>query len=247
MAASAGSYREKLHSLLKERGVDKIEDLLDPIVDEQLDGVAGAIALWDDMQKGFPKPGPGLLVSKIRQGGVPGYKRAHERTELDGSFGGVTDELLGSIRAQVLGAAMDREQGLEHFAKLATSRGTTPGALLDSAMGQAWIATPPHPAAYVAWRGRWSFPPEAVAGMEVRYAAYCAGHRRKIKPPDLAALQAPGESDWNFSQRYWDWEDPPGVAEAIAKRAAPVKQPAPPVPEPEPVAVATAEPEDDEW
>jgi hypothetical protein len=212
----AAKRRDRIARLLRERGVDNVVQLMMKYSDDEADGWLGAIALYDDMQKGFNKPGPGLLVKKINEGGIPGYKRAHERTEVEGSIGGVNEDLLRSIRGQCLGAFMSREQARDHFRGVSRRLDTAVDALLDSAMGQGWLETPPHPGDSFSWRMPWRYPSDGLA-----WARYCfSTQQRRAAPSDVEAVRAVGESDWAFACRYWGWVDPEGLADGSAIEAA---------------------------
>jgi hypothetical protein len=207
--------------MLSQRGVDDPQGVVDKVIDEDLDGVLGAIALWDDMQKTYRPPGPGLLVAKIRQGGVAGYRRPHERTNPE-DLGGRSEAgstLFTSIRGQILGAAMTRADARDHFRKTADRLMTNVDALIDSAMTSGWEETPPHPANPFGWRAPWEYPD---AYGFTRYQLWSGGYRRWPRiPRDLTVRRAPNESQWAFACRFWGWDDPEGFTEsADAARAA---------------------------
>ena len=216
--------RQMLTTMLRERGVDSVDDLMSGLDQSDVDGVLGAIAMWDDMPHDGPRAvSPGLLVKKIREGGVPGYRRAHERTSVDEAFGGSSGLLDADLRrhvvGQISGAAMDREEARDHLARLAARLMTPVDALIDSLMGQHWTECPPHPALPTAWRGRNRYPEDQWELAGLRYA-WLVGNPQSGRPPAEPSSRKKGESDWNFACRYWGYTDPPELLEAHAKALA---------------------------
>jgi hypothetical protein len=198
--------------MLRERGVTSADELVAALRDDQMDGALGTILWWDDSPHEGPRAvSPGLLVAKIREGGMPGYRRPHERTTPEGVMG-VSEELLSNIRRVALSpGGVTREMMRDVLEVKARALQTPPDALIDSAVGPGWKETPAHPAK------QWS-PNDELAPL--RYSWVCVhGWGR----PEPRTQREPLEAEWDFGHRFWGWTDPPELreaAEAMRREAA---------------------------
>lgn len=216
------SDRERAQQLLTERGVDGAEGLIRDFADEDLGAVFGAIAWFDDGQQSVRPYSTGLLVKKIKDGGLAGYRRPHERTSVEGVAGTGTDELMGRIRGLALSyslsstdvvRSMSREELKHLIAKTAQRLGTPADALIDSAVCPEWQWTPPHPA--VLRRDG-----ESKTAYLARYSAHVAGVRGDRRHCNPSRVRHPGESLWDFACRFWDYQLPQEVVTKAEQRAA---------------------------
>lgn len=200
--------------MLVQRGVDGSEELVAGLGD--LDGALGALVWWDDMpHEGSRAVTTGLLVKKLREGGLPGYRRPHERDEATGTLA-MGPDVIANVRGQLLSPeGFDREEAREHLAKFARGLNTPVDALIDSAVGAGWTVTPPHPAVPQGWSLGWEPLDE---GCDLRYiwALRDGDFGPGVKNPGVP--REPLESDWNFARRFWGWEDPPVVERMIRRR-----------------------------
>lgn len=187
---------ERLRTMLHERGVDKVDLLLREATCD-LDGALGAIKWWDDLPR--ERAGTGLLVNKLRDGGLPGYKRPHERTTPQGVMD-YTDEDVTRLRGQLLSPdGFTRPEAEEWVARRAKRLNTSAAALIDSAVGAAWTRTPVHPA-------KWDPSAEPDSNGVDRYSAWVRGHCSGR--PDLSENPEHYESEWDFACAFWRWTDP---------------------------------------
>lgn len=194
-------------------------EIVEALRNDELDAAYGAVAWWNDMPHSGPRAvGPGLLVKKIRDGGLVGYKRPHERATPDGE-GGLGKKRLRSIRGVLLSpdCAFTRKEAEKFYEHEAEKVGTTPTALIDAAMGIEWSQTPPHPASRSGWSAAgWKYPDDLHAQ---RYALW-VGTDRAI-PQARDGARQPGESDWDFAVRFWGWREcEDELQDALRKAAA---------------------------
>ena len=196
--------RRVLIERLAERGVNNPELLVEGLTEGELDGAFGAISFWDDMpHDGTRAVGPGLLVAKIREGGVPAYKRAHERTGAGGM--GPSNALMGSIRGCLLTPdGCTRAQAEDAYRDVASRLNTPVSALIESAMGSMWVGTPTHPACSS---------DEPIAS-SARYHAWVLGHCDVA--PDADCVPRAGEEEHEWACRFWSWTDPEDFEELLA-------------------------------
>jgi hypothetical protein len=249
--------------MLKERGIDRVEELLQPFqTDEQLDLVVGAVKWWDDLPKlGERAVGPGLLVKKIQGGGVEGYKRPGERSAPRGKLT-ITDDLRANIRSHALAPDGMRREWMHYtYHKTAAALNMTVDQLIDSVMGPQWKESPPFP-----MQGprdiTWTWPEAAQIVQGVRYGMWVGKHPGCTWKLNDKAVRREGESDYDFSIRFWGYSETAEVRESLRKIVMTVREEEaakreaaktlPPEPEPEPVAVAAEKtPEeaemDDKW
>lgn len=201
---------DELVTALAERGIVKVDAIIDWVqTDEHLDAAFGAVAWWDSMPRDGDKAvTPGLLVWKLREGGLPGYKRDEERREVRGAKI-INDELLGRIRSTCLAGGMTRLWVENNFRVVAEKVNLTPMALIDMVMGAEWEQTPPYPGAIYEWRSEWTRPKEDTYVEHQRYGWSVYNKRPK---PSICARRH-GESDWDWAVRFWNYEDPPQIAE----------------------------------
>lgn len=248
-----GTERDKLKALLTERGIEGVNRIVDDLRDDQIAGALGAVVWWDDMpHEGGRAVSSGLLVKKIRDGGLPGYRRPHERTTPDGTLA-VTPERLNSMRRVLMSpeAVFDREQAREFFAEVGTKLNTPVDALVDSAMGADWVVTPPHPCHPRGWdHPDWTPKDQWIA--TVRYMHFV--NSEPGPSVDTQLPREPGESDWDYACRWWGWTDTPEIIEAIKEKEATLrkeraakKAAAKPKPKSKPEPVAAAASEDEPW
>lgn len=135
--------RDKLLSLLVERGVTSAVGVVDSLGDD-LDGAFATIAYYDDQP--VAKQGAGLLVYLLKEGGMGGYRRPHEREKVQATSATVTPQLLASIRGSCLSPnGYTREDARGMLDVKAKHLHTSPDALVDAAMGPDWQETPVHP------------------------------------------------------------------------------------------------------
>lgn len=219
------SDRDRAEQLLTERGVDGAKGLIADYSDENLPAVFGAIAWFDDGQQSYGnKPSTGLLVKKIKDGGLAGYRRPHERSSVEGVAGASTDDLMHRIRGMALSyslsssnvvRSMSREELKRLISKTAHRLGTTPDALIDSAVAPEWTWTPPHPA--VLTRDG-----ESKTAALARYSVHVASGRAD-RHPNPSRVRLDGESLWDYACRFWDYQLPADAvskAEQLAAKAA---------------------------
>jgi len=202
--AEVAQERATLIALLAERGVHSAEDLIAGLEDSELAGAFGAIAMYDDMPMvgGRHPTGPGLLVKRIREGGLPAYKPAHERASVDGT--GPPVGMLKSIRGVLSSPdGFSRAEAYDFYRGLAKQLNTTPQALVTSAMGAMWPGTPPHPARDTA---------DPIAAC-VRYEAWLTGHCANTA--DLTCLPDPYKGEHEWACRFWGWTDPLNYQELL--------------------------------
>lgn len=211
--------RDNLERMLIERGVEGAPALVSGLADDEIDAALGAIAWWDDMPHTGPRAvGSGLLVKKIRDGGLPGYKRPHDRATPEGGTA-VSDDRLRAMRGVLCSpdAHFTRETAAEFYAKTAGKLNTPVSALIDAAMGQEWVETPPHPASLRGWQiAGWKYPDKENAA--ARYALWCSLEGKMPKTRDGRRLA--GETDWDFACRFWSWFDHEAEFQAALKKAA---------------------------
>lgn len=206
----AEALLESVAEMLHERGVDNVAEVVLSIHPDDADAVLGAIAMWDDMPHTGPHAvGPGLLIKKIREGGVPGYKRPHERSRPN-DFGGhaaFSTEVLERVRSMLLSpdAGFDRDSARDFLRGRAEKANTPVDALIDAAMGPQWRQTPPHPAFPGGWRGGTFVYPDEHGGL--RYELL-VGTGHLPHPSTSDGVRQPDEDGWAFATRFWDWKDP---------------------------------------
>jgi hypothetical protein len=236
------SERAQLRNLLIERGVNQAGAVVDELPDPQLEQAFVTIAWWDDQQHtGTRAVTPGMLVSTIRDGGIPGYRRPHQRTPVEGAepVPNVGKALWGAMLSPD-GFTRDEARGL--YKHLAAKLNTPIDALIDSVVGPNWEETPKHPALIR----------EDPVEHAVRYAMWVRDdHGGKVDPD---CRRGPGEELLVWSMRFWDWQDPlefESVCDSMRKRLAEEKavvKDDEPEPAPAPVAVAeSAEQPTEEW
>jgi hypothetical protein len=211
--------RERLVGLLAERGVDSPDGLIGGLADEQLDGVYGAIQWWDDAQvNAYSRPGTGALVRRIRDGGMAGYRPAHERTAVDGSAG-VRNSRELNRRIERLALTNGSQGGMtrEDLAVMLRGEANQLGVhvltMIDNAVGPEWDRTPQHPA----------FIRRAREAEHIYFARYChfVGPGRKQHANPRQGRPMEGESEWDFAVRFWGYELPVeamAMAEAAHRR-----------------------------
>lgn len=204
---------ERVRTLLTERGVTSLDALMAEI---ELQGLSAVTALntirwWDDLPAS--NRGTGLLVTKLREGGVRGYKRAHQREKVEGDDIVSLDKQMTTLRGICLTPdGIDRETAELMYAKTAEKAGMSPQALVDEAMCPEWVETPPHPAKVYTYVGD----PEGI----IRYLIWT--QRDLSDPlerdrPHPQLRQKENESDLAFSCRFWGWVDPPGFKERVRR------------------------------
>jgi hypothetical protein len=205
--------RARLTMLLEERGIVTVAAIMAGLEDEDLTAAFGAVAAYDDLTHvGNYAARPGLLAKWLRDGGQPGYKRAHERTPVEGE--GPSGKLRTSIRG-VLGSpdGFSRADAVHFYRAVARRHDVAPEVLVESAMGQGWIGTPPHPAKDLE---------EDQLATAIRYDAWVGGHCDHS--PDLDCLPIASESDFEYSCRFWGWRDPPDFEQRLADARAAVEE-----------------------
>ena len=191
--------------MLAERGVNNPEDLVNGVVEGELDGAFGAVKYWDELPHQGPRSAsPGLLVSKIREGGLPGYKPPHERTSVEGTIGLTSDRMKNMRGVLATPDGMTREEAESLYSALARQLGTSPQSLIESVMGPGWFATPPHP----------GLDDADVIAASVRYMIWLNGHCNVA--PDLECLPEDGESEQAWAMRFWGWKDPENIEQLIS-------------------------------
>ncbi len=196
--------RERIAEMLRERGVDGVVSIAGGITD--IDAAYGAIKWWDDLpHSGLRAVSTGLLVNALRDGGKPGYKRPHERTEVEGSVGW-TDGLRTTFRG--IGLSPDgftRDEMRAMKANVAASLNTPVDSLIDDALDPNWMETPRHPAKHLREYS------------DVRYAAWVGGWGRDVKIDAAEGWRRKGETDWDFACRFWSWTEPEDLIERVRK------------------------------
>jgi hypothetical protein len=219
---------EAVVRMLNERGIDRVAELLQPYQnDEDLNLVVGAIKWWDDLPKvGERAVGPGLLVKKIQQGGVEGYKRPGERQSPQGRLT-LDDKKRQYVRSHAfVPDGVRRQQLAVTIARPADRINMTPDQMIDACVGPQWTETPPFP---------------------------MQGPRDVTWRADPMVVRRPGESDYDFAIRFWNYEESEEIRENLRKivlqareeRAEKAKTPEPEAQEPAgqtEVASASAEP-----
>ena len=198
----------RIAALLSERGINGLSELLLELSEMSTDTFLNTIKWWDDLP--YASKGTGLLVARLREGGVVGYKRAHERTSVDGEVVVGPKQLVNLRSVCLTPAGIDRDTARGMCAKLAEKANTTPDELIDSALGaDNWEETPPHPAQLIV------LGEDPVIG-QLRYDIWV--HASSTDHPNPGLTRKPGEGDLNFSMRFWGWKDPEGLEERAAKR-----------------------------
>jgi hypothetical protein len=202
---------ERIVQLLRDRGIQDARVVLGT-ADISNDAALGAIKKWDDQPTG--RQSTGLLVHWIREGGVLGYKRRHEREGLSGELL-ITDTHLRRIRALALSPdGMLREDVERTWSRTAERAEVTVGELIDKAVDEAWRETPPHPAMLV--------PPYAPSDRDpiIRYRWWVAngsGEDAVIDRPDPTVRRRDGEDFWSWACRFWRYKDPAGLVQLYEK------------------------------
>lgn len=196
-------------TLLQERGINGGASLLAELDAQGVseDAVLNTIKWWDDLP--LDSKGTGLLVSQLKKGGVTGYRRAHERTGVDGEIVFGPKQASWLRRLALTPDGIDRETVAEMCEKLASKANTTPDALIDTAVDPNWQETPPHPV-HLSVYG------ESAELRSVRYQAWV---HQTLGPerPDPTVIREKDESDFDFSCRFWSWEDTPEMLERARK------------------------------
>jgi len=212
-----GDTRRELTQLLTEAGVTGVEAIVAGITDEGLSGAMGAYFWWNEMPHiGARAVSTGLLVKKIKEGGIPGYVRAAQRTGASGEML-VGETLLRSIRGVLLSpdGRMTRRDAYDIYAKTAEKLNCTVDSLVDSALDPLWRATPPHPAMPTAWDlGDWK---AADDWGHIRYAHLVMDE--EPYRPTVDCQRIPGESAWDYACRFWNYSDSDAVRREIAALA----------------------------
>lgn len=214
---------DRIKELLAERGIDRIEELLQPYqTDEALETcVLSSIRWYDDQTHTGPYGvGPGLLVKRISDGGIPGYKQPAERRSVSGTLS-VTPDLLHAVRSAALSTdGLSRQEIRLVFAKKAAKLGVLADQIIDAALDPIWKGTPPHPCALKGWVQE-KRPKELHEIEMLRYEMFVnADH---VDKPDFRLTRKSGESDWEWSMRFWGYSDPPKI-DKVRKRLIEEKQ-----------------------
>jgi hypothetical protein len=248
---------EAVVRMLNERGIDRVAELLQPYQnDEDLNLVVGAIKWWDDLPKvGERAVGPGLLVKKIQQGGVEGYKRPGERQSPQGRLT-LDDKKRQYVRSHAfVPDGVRRQQLAVTIARPADRINMTPDQMIDACVGPQWTETPPFP-----MQGprdvTWEWPDAAEIVQSTRYMMWVHSNYEAGEVTwraDPMVVRRPGESDYDFAIRFWNYEESEEIRENLRKivlqareeRAEKAKTPEPEAQEPAgqtEVASASAEP-----
>jgi hypothetical protein len=200
-----------VRTMLTERGVDRVDDLLGEIDD--LAAVLGAIKWWDGIPR--ERAGTGLLVSKIRDGGLPGYQRPHERSGPEGELL-ITPEQLKRMKTICLSPdGFSLFEAEEMFRKRAERANTDLRGLIASAIGERWRGTPTHPALIGPHDEEPAFLSldDRARICRTRYSLWVRGVAVEKGPPNTNAQRADGESDYDYARRFWHWNEPQPVVE----------------------------------
>jgi hypothetical protein len=196
---------DRVVAMLAERGVTNAREEM--LTGPSLDAILGAIKWFDDLPSG--RAGTGLLVAKIRDGGMPGYKRPHERTGPKGELV-VGDEEIALIRGFCYSPdGMSRPEAEAAFARLAKRANTPVGSLIDSAVVDGWVETPPHPAKL--------HPHDCDGHQDVRYGLWVR-QNLPTGPANPEVRRKDGESEFAFSCRFWGWQENEAVQAAIQRK-----------------------------
>jgi hypothetical protein len=198
MAQTSMIEDERIEAMLEERGITGTVTLMAEIVDLAVDDKLATIKWWDDIPGG--RKSTGLLINKLREGGVKGYKRPHERQGVDGEVL-VGPAQLANIRAIALSTHGMFRSDVEHiFTRLAEKAGSTVAALIDESVAPGWKETPPHPAHIYTGVGD--------PGGMVRYEEFVTRYGRDIPDrPDPTVTRNVGETELSYAMRFWNWKD----------------------------------------
>jgi hypothetical protein len=210
--ASAAAVEEdnRIAAMLTERGINGVGTLMAELEETPRDSLLGTIKWWDDLPQG--RKGTGLLITKLRDGGVIGYRRPHERTDVEGELV-VTPERLATLRAICLTPdGLTRIEAYDFCEKLARKANTTTDAIIDTVMGPDWKATPPHPAHVIDTMRRFD--------AAIRYDVWMHRYFMRDIPdePQLEVQREANESVLDWSKRFWKWKDPKDMAEKRVAR-----------------------------
>lgn len=199
--------RKQLEKMLEERGVTDPDSVLMNTAADDFDAVRGTIRWWDDLPDG--KRGTGLLVHRIKEGGMENYRRPGDREGVDDPDDPsvMSKTLRTSVRRQLLSPdGMTWEVAEDHFRPVTRRFHSSFEALLESVDLEGWVMTPPHPASLHS----------GYDGSGVRYEAWIAKGAR-AEPHDPTMRRVPNESMLAYSMRFWNWTDTDELREAIAK------------------------------
>lgn len=212
---------DEICEMLTERGIEAPDEVLrgyltmigsDADGDSAYRGALGAIKRWDDRLAVGERVGAGLLRKLLLEGGSPGYKPAEQRSSSPGTLM-LTGKRLASIRRVCLTPnGTTREIERSHYAELAVKAGVKIDDLLDEAVFSGWTETPPHPA--YPWTGDWTGKPDD--GVDRYGAVVCGESPVEAHPVERRS----GESDWEFSRRFWRYQESPAILKAAAARKA---------------------------
>lgn len=208
MGEPSGTDFERVRKLLTERGVTSLDSLMDEI---EAQGLSPATALntirwWDDLPASTR--GTGLLVTKLRDGGVSGYRRAHEREKVDGEIVSLEHQMSTLRNICLTADGIDRETAESMYAKVAANANMSAKQLVDEAVCAEWAETPPHPVNVFTRVGD----PEGI----IRYLVWMQRNRLDEETADQPRpwlRPKEGESEFAFSCRFWGWRDPPELKE----------------------------------